>query len=58
MININAKNSALNKNKIADALQNVNIKNKTECTGFSEIKTNKPLIINKKLKNECKICIN
>ena len=29
-MNIKAKNSALNKNNIADALQNVNIKNKTE----------------------------
>ena len=43
-MNIKAKNSAFNKSKIADELKKVKIKNKTECTGFSAKKTNKPVV--------------
>ena len=42
-MNSSPKNSALNKNKIPEALQKAKIKKSTECTGFWDIKTNKLL---------------
>ncbi len=39
MIKIKPRNSTLKINKMTAEMQNVKIKNKTECTGFSEIKT-------------------
>jgi hypothetical protein len=41
---IKAKNSNLNKSNITDALQKIKIKNRTEWTGFSDVRTNKELI--------------
>ena len=54
IIKIRPKNSAFKINKIADALQKAKIKNKTEWIGFIEIKTNKLLKSNKKVKKKCK----
>lgn len=57
IIKVKAKKSTLNKNKIAEELQKVNIRNKTECTGLSETKTNKPLNTKKNVRNKCNVCI-
>ena len=46
-----AKNSAVKRNKTAEALQKVKIKKRTECTGLPEMKMKEPLKINKELKN-------
>lgn len=46
-----AKNSAVKRNKTADALQKVKIKKRTEWTGLPEIKIKEPLKISKELKN-------
>jgi hypothetical protein len=54
IIKISPKNSESNRNKIHDALQKHKIKNKTECTGFFEIKTKILLNINNEVKKECK----
>jgi len=51
------KNSTLKRNKIAEALQKVRIRNKTECTGFSEIKTRILLNTNENEKKKCIIVI-
>ena len=51
MTKTRAKNSAEKRNKTADALQKVRIKNKTEWTGFPEMKTKEPLKISNELKN-------
>jgi len=57
MIKISPKNSALKRNNIAEALQKVRIKNKTECTGFLEIKTKILVSSNRKLKKLCRVII-
>lgn len=54
MIKINPKNSALNINNIAAALQNVKIKNKTDSIGLVEKETKNPHNSIIKHKNLCK----
>ena len=50
----NPKKSTENKNRIHAALQNVRIRNKTECMGFADKKTNKPQKQNINNKKKCK----
>lgn len=54
IIKIKPKNSTLNINKIAAALQNVKIKKITDCTGFFEKATENPEFNKIKQKSECK----
>lgn len=57
-MNIRPKNSVLNKNSIAAALQNANIKNRTDSTGLIEVHINKPEPNKRKHKKKCKKSIN
>tara|TARA_B110000093_G_scaffold117047_1_gene125349 strand:+ start:3532 stop:3852 length:321 start_codon:yes stop_codon:yes gene_type:complete len=50
IIKIKPKNSALNKNKIPEALQKAAIKKRTECTGFCDNMTKMLLVNNKNMK--------
>jgi hypothetical protein len=51
---IKPKNSELNKNKIAAALQNANIKNKTDSTGLMELHIKNPEPSKRRHKKRCK----
>ena len=51
------KKSTWNKNNIQVAVQNVRIKNKTECIGLFDINTKKLQTRRKQINNKCKISI-
>lgn len=56
IMNIKPKNSTLKRKRIIDELKKVNIKKRTECTGFSDKKTKRLLnskIIIRKVCNNC-----
>jgi hypothetical protein len=53
-MNKEAKKSNPNKTKMIAAQQKERIRNKTEWTGFVDIKTKKPKLNNKKLILKCK----
>ena len=57
IIKVKPKNSALKRNNIAAALQNVKIKKRTDSIGLIEEETKTPLPNNKKHKKACNTLI-